>query len=554
MLRFLLAVISITVLVSCKNTDSTKKIFKPESLQSQLFTIDTGKDTMLRTHRGAVIKIPKGALQSSKSSVQLEIKEAYHISEMIRAGLTTQSNGQLLSSGGMIYINAVDEGSVKIAQPLQVSIPSNFINNDMQLFKGETDANGNMNWTDPTALNNVQLQSLNVGRTLFESKCRTCHAGATPYPPTTAANIPEALYHYAGNNQASDTTYNFRPFGDGTGPSLAHISKRRDREWLYRFTRNNKEVLASGDQLANCLFEQWNKTPMNLFPELTDKDLDMLYDYIEHVSDSLRLPLPADNSKECIDSCRTYLTLKNSLTKKKDSLIIDNRGQTNEDRRFDTLPAGDTADLPVFPEPPETVLNAIDPVYNEGIYYQFNLESFGWFNVDILIKPGPGMIDANLKVRIQGEFRERINVYLVLPSIRTFTAAGKVPDEQDEYVFVEKDGRAFLPENEKAYIIVMGDKDEDILFAATSFTVQKTNTFTLTPAIVTKEEFNRQMTQLNFDQLKISVKESKNANELRKTFRDLNSAEQLKPKNCNCDCGMLKPDSVSTQSEMMYDF
>lgn len=553
MLRFLLALISITILVSCKNSDSTTKLFKPESLQSQLFTIDTGKDTLLRTKRGAVINIPKGSLQSSSASVQLEIKEAYHISEMIRAGLTTRSNGQLLSSGGMIYINAVAGDAVKIAQPLQVSIPSNFINNDMQLFKGDVDANGNMNWTNPTALNNVNFPALHAGRTMFESKCATCHTIAGNTPPLSVRTQPQnSLYQFAGNNQQSDTLSHQ---GGSAGPALAHISKKRDREWLYKATRNYPALLASGDQLANCIFEQWNKSPMNLFPELTNKDIDDIYDYIEHYSDSARLPVPADNTKACIDSCRTYMILKNTLTYKKDSLVFDNGGQTREDRQLDTTPLalGDTSEILFFPEPPEIVLEPIDPVRNDGLFYQFNLESFGWWNVDVLIKPGPGMIESNLAVRIQGEYRERINIYLVLPSIRVFTAAGKVPDEQDEYVFAQADGKIFLPENAKGYIIVMGDNEDDILFAKTEFYVQKTNNFTLMPSIVTKAAFNKQMAQLNFDQLNITVKESKNADELRKTVRDLKAAEQLKPKNCDCDCGMLRQgDSTSYQSEMMY--
>jgi hypothetical protein len=550
MLRILLALISITILISCNSSSSKNKLFKPDSLESQLFTVNTGSDTTLRTKRGAVINIPKGALQSSGASVQLEIKEAYHISEMIRAGLTTQSNGQLLSSGGMIYINAVGGNAVKIAQPLKVSIPSNFINNEMQLFKGEVDASGNMNWINPTALNNVQLQSLNAGRTMFESQCASCHNIGNVSPPSNnhVSINGKPLYQFAGNNQMSDTVRYDK--GMRAGPDLAHISKMRDRKWLYEFTRNNQKVLASGDQLAHCVYEQWNKTPMNLFPELTDKDLDILYGYIEHLSDSARLPLPTDNTKECIDSCRTYMTLKSELSNKKQSLINDNGGQTKEDRKWDTtsLPITDTSDFPAFPDPPPITLTPIAPVYNEGLFYQFNLESFGWSNVDVLIKPGPGMIESNLRVRIQGEYRERINVYLVLPSIRCFTAAGKVPDEKDEYVFVEANGKLYLPENAKGYIIVMGDNEDDILFAKTEFYVQKNNNFTLTPAVVTKAEFNKQMAQLNFDQLNITVKDSKNADELRKTIRDLKEAEKLKPKNCNCDCGVFRQ-SDTTASE-----
>jgi hypothetical protein len=80
------------------------KILATDKLPSQFFTINTGQDTILITSKGAVIRIPKGAISGDENTVQLEIKEAYSIEDIFRAGLTTQSNGQPLSSGGMIYI------------------------------------------------------------------------------------------------------------------------------------------------------------------------------------------------------------------------------------------------------------------------------------------------------------------------------------------------------------------------------------------------------------------------------------------------------------------
>lgn len=71
-------------------------------LPSQLFTIDITKDTLLHTKNGALIRIPHGALSASSTTVQLEVKEAYNMQNMLQAGLTTMSNGKPLSSGGMI--------------------------------------------------------------------------------------------------------------------------------------------------------------------------------------------------------------------------------------------------------------------------------------------------------------------------------------------------------------------------------------------------------------------------------------------------------------------
>jgi hypothetical protein len=60
----------------------------------------------------------------------------------------------------------------------------------------------------------------------------------------------------------------------------------------------------------------------------------------------------------------------------------------------------------------------------------------------------------------------------------------------------------------------------------------------------TKEEFNTAISILNSDDMKISVTDSKNAAEIRKIDAEqkvldqkLESAESLKPKNCDCECG-----------------
>jgi hypothetical protein len=88
-----------------------------------------------------------------------------------------------------------------------------------------------------------------------------------------------------------------------TGPSLAFISSRRDKKWLYAYTRNNIKVQSSGDRFANCLYQQY-KTPMPVFPNLSDGQLDALYDYIDKESRRLGLKAPDDHLKKCVDSCK----------------------------------------------------------------------------------------------------------------------------------------------------------------------------------------------------------------------------------------------------------
>jgi hypothetical protein len=54
-----------------------------------------------------------------------------------------------------------------------------------------------------------------------------------------------------------------------------------DRTLLHAWIHNNQKVLASGNPYFNNLFIQYNKTPMNVFPDLTNKDIDAILNYIE---------------------------------------------------------------------------------------------------------------------------------------------------------------------------------------------------------------------------------------------------------------------------------
>jgi hypothetical protein len=114
------------VVFACQQTEKQINAFlTPSRLTSQLVTVDITKDTTLLTRKGAVIKIPKGALDAGGSTtVTLEIKEAYTMQDILQAGLTTLSNGQPLSSGGMIYINPVGDNAVRIVKPISIASPS----------------------------------------------------------------------------------------------------------------------------------------------------------------------------------------------------------------------------------------------------------------------------------------------------------------------------------------------------------------------------------------------------------------------------------------------
>jgi hypothetical protein len=90
----------------------------------------------------------------------------------------------------MIYINAKGGQEVKITQAIKVALPTGYLDSSMKLFKGEPDADGNINWTNPVPLSeNPQLTSIERGKILFMGKCAGCHAIGKDMAGPGLANI-----------------------------------------------------------------------------------------------------------------------------------------------------------------------------------------------------------------------------------------------------------------------------------------------------------------------------------------------------------------------------
>ena len=515
--RYLLMVLAVFLLAACNTHQS--KIVDPSLLESQVITVDPSKDNIFRTVHGAIIQIPKGGLQSNgNSSVKLEIKEAYSIADMVRGGLLTQSDGKPLSSGGMIYINAVDENNVRIVKPISVAIPSPSLDQNMELYKGEIRSDGSINWKDPQPFpENPQLKALAAGRAIFMNNCASCHA------------IEKDL----------------------TGPALAHILKRNawmvrqqafegdslgSYNLLYAYTRNSAKIIRTSYEYFNCLHNKFNRRPKPAFPNLTDEDLDNLYAYIENESEVRNLPVPDNGIRNCMDSCRIYNETKRNLQEIKSRLEQDSTYMLDLTYHFPPLPppTPDTfPDIDTLPAPP--MLDKVQPSENKSLYYQFKIDVFGWYNVDQLLGKA-GMEESKLSVHVDGAEENRYNIFLVIPSIKLFAEGGKLNQGDNTYGFFLKDGSIPLPQNNKAYILAMGESDGNILFAMQTFQTSTNQQLSIALKQVDKDYLNAKIRSLEFTNVGIQANETKTGKELREVIKKLEKAEELKPKNCDCDC------------------
>ena len=68
------------------------------------------------------------------------------------------------------------------------------------------------------------------------------------------------------------------------GPGLAGISDKRTQEWLISWIKDSQALIASGDADAIAVFEEYNKSPMIPFADLSDADVIAMLDYIKSQS------------------------------------------------------------------------------------------------------------------------------------------------------------------------------------------------------------------------------------------------------------------------------
>lgn len=129
--------------------DDIQELYKQLEQKKQTFCIDPNRDTILALDQGTIISIQAGTFVNQKGCVTISAKEVYKKSDMLLENLSTTSNGKMLESGGMIYLEATNSSGKPVSPKKEMAIflPTTDYKNDMKLFKGNRDPHQVMNWT-----------------------------------------------------------------------------------------------------------------------------------------------------------------------------------------------------------------------------------------------------------------------------------------------------------------------------------------------------------------------------------------------------------------------
>jgi hypothetical protein len=135
--------------------------------EKQFFNINTERDTFIVCKNGTLLEIKANSFTTlnkelAKGIVKMELKEAYSYADIIANGLQTVSNGNLLETGGMIFLKATLDGAlvdIDIKKPIQLTIPSIANRNGMQLFYLDKKEDNSLLNSKRTWIANGQMQN-----------------------------------------------------------------------------------------------------------------------------------------------------------------------------------------------------------------------------------------------------------------------------------------------------------------------------------------------------------------------------------------------------------
>lgn len=464
------------LLISCTSEQpDLLRFLHTAQLPSQIITIDMTADTTVVMKEGTHIFIPKGAIKGRKQKVQLEIKEALTPEQMLIAGLVTQNDGHPLSSGGMFYIDAAKGEDATIVQPLKISVPANRLEKGMQLYKGKETKEG-INWTNPEPIL-IRDTLLLKGKQLFAANCASCHD----------------------------------PLKHATGPILYGSFERwGSKEEVYRFTRNAAKMIAQEHPYATCIYEKWNKTAMTAFPALTNTELDAIFHYAYQ---DARDKLGTDTAQYLAGSREECLKNKSRI-----EALLKQRSQLQSSRKTFLNPTqvaqrGAIPDRVVNGRPVNTPVAAKEPARkyvqvadDAAAYYNVEIKTFGWYNIDMMLKDRNGTRESELVVSLQGTYSKTMQVLLVIPAYKVMLRGGLLEDGIS-YGFYETNGKLPLPQGVKGYVIALGEaKDKEQLYIGTTeFITSLAQQVRITVATTDSAGMKATLTGLHFEQMSIQV-------------------------------------------------
>ncbi|MBK7886284.1 MAG: hypothetical protein IPJ86_02965 [Bacteroidetes bacterium] len=119
--------------------------------------ISAERDTILSNHQGLELAIPAGAFihddgSAPSGKIMFHLQSFHDDLSILKEGLTTTCNGEMIETAGMFYCDASSNGKpLKLRKSINVSFRTEEVKEGMQIFYGEKQADGVVNWIPESA-------------------------------------------------------------------------------------------------------------------------------------------------------------------------------------------------------------------------------------------------------------------------------------------------------------------------------------------------------------------------------------------------------------------
>ena len=541
-----------TVFFACKTNPKTEKFaskyLNATNLQEQSFTINTKIDTAVTTQQGIIVKIAAGSIESATPNVTLQIKEALELEDILQAGLTTQTKDGILSSDGMFHIQTKEDS--KIIKPLQIELPTEVVDDKMQLYKG-VEEDGKIVWKEPKKIETPEP----IGKTLFMKNCASCHAVDKKLTGPALANVEERwkkkdnLIAYIKHNQ------NFMK-GD--------FSAKNHRDTIDCVNRENYLDLV----YSRRLFCDYNKSAMtNFIGILTDKDVNEILKYIKKESKLLTTSSAntAPAIENTLDSCNIYPTYYEALLNKIDSFqsmdnsMVKSVNTQPTSRTVTTPPKSNASNSNPFggvsqnnvTNTTNTISNKpispkVTSQYYESDKYQFTIETFGWYNIDRLMNSEFSSIKSELTVTIQNTTTQKFQLYIMIPEFKVLSEGGLLKDGVN-YGFYGEDASIYLPQGINAYVFAIGEENGKTFYGSQQFITSSKQHIKLKIQESTKDEILKKVKDFKASDFSMDIIKTNKFENIKAIEIEL---DRIQNKMWKCDCYNQKP---AIQEEAGYE-
>ncbi|WP_291721336.1 c-type cytochrome [Bernardetia sp.] len=472
----------------------------------QEFIINTEKDTVIFGKSGTLLAIEAGTFTDEnekilKGNLTLKLKEALSLSEMLEHKLTTQTtDGQVLQSGGMIELTAKTDkkGKINISKPIHAEIPTLKKDGNMAIYKGvQSSENTPVRWKKEKELENwlteIPLEKLNF----FPKNEISNNEQATIYIPVDKAtkskieelsreyrvvlvnkkpDISENIFHLVQNDfimqdsiALSDSIAALPKNGEGRicGISKYILEGLSDKKFQGTFVSTyefEKRVKAMNECCGNDLMAIYLK---NLDKNLWEADK-AAAEYLTK-NKKCRAYVFEEFAKEKATKVKPQDKVNRALQKYIDKLFRNKEKAWEKFRK--NYDKWEEKRQELQTDITEKMEN--ERRFAERLNYSFDLNKFGWVNIDMLLKL-PNQIPVTFDVKIKDlALKDAGRVFLIFPTDKVIIDLSR--NEKGD--FYGKQGESqeiiYLPEGREIVLKAVTQRNKQLYTGELNLVVKK---------------------------------------------------------------------------------